>query len=79
MPRIGKRDNRMTVAQAAALLNASEPSVRQAMLTHELDIGYVTKCKNSSRHHYVVLKNKFVETTKIPLPPELAIVESQEV
>lgn len=59
------KQNRISVAHAAKLLNASEQFIRIGMQTGQLEIGVVVKM--SGQWTYVITKQKFEEATGIPV------------
>lgn len=62
------KENRLSVAQAALLLGASEQFVRIGLQNKELPFGFAVK---TSRHWtYVITKQKFEESTGIKVGGE---------
>ena len=59
------KQNRISVAHAAKLLNASEQFIRIGMQTGQLEIGVVVKM--SGQWTYVITKQKIEEATGIPV------------
>ena len=59
------KQNRISVAHAAKLLNASEQFIRIGMQTGQLEIGVVVKM--SGQWTDVITKQKFEEATGIPV------------
>lgn len=60
--------NRLTVAEAAKLLNASEQYIRIGIRQQTLKIG--TAVRTSSKWTYVITKQKFEEVTGIKIQEE---------
>lgn len=60
--------NRMTVAQAARLLNASEQFVRIGLQQGTLKFGFAVRM--SRYYTYVITKKKFEEVTGIKVDDE---------
>lgn len=60
---MNKTENRISVAQAARLLNASEQFIRLGLQQGTLTFGVAVKM--SSQYTYVITKQKFEEVTGI--------------
>lgn len=60
---MNKTENRISVAQAARLLNASEQFIRLGLQQGTLTFGIAVKM--SSQYTYVITKQKFEEVTGI--------------
>lgn len=60
---VNKAENRISVAQAARLLNASEQFIRLGLQQGTLTFGIAVKM--SSQYTYVITKQKFEEVTGI--------------
>lgn len=60
---VNKTENRISVAQAARLLNASEQFIRLGLQQGTLTFGVAVKM--SSQYTYVITKQKFEEVTGI--------------
>lgn len=60
---IWKPNNRMSVAEAANLLGASEQFIRVGLQNKELPFGFAVKM--SGQWTYVITKQKFEESTGI--------------
>lgn len=54
---------RMTVKEAAALLECSQETIRLGLIANVYKFGYAVK--TSSKYTYVIMKNKFYEETGI--------------
>ncbi|MDO4296750.1 MAG: hypothetical protein Q4D90_11410 [bacterium] len=63
MKRRKKSENRLSVAEAARLLGASQQYIRIGMQRKELEFG--SRVRMSSRWTYVITKQKFEEVTGI--------------
>lgn len=54
---------RMTVKEAAALLECSQETIRLGLIANVYKFGYAVK--TSSKYTYVIMRNKFYEETGI--------------
>lgn len=64
-----KKENRLSVAQAAVLMGASEQFIRVGLQQKVLPIGFAVK--TSGRWTYVITKQKFEEATGIKIRDEV--------
>ncbi len=59
------QQNRMTVGQAANLLQCSEETVRNGLKDNRFPFGYAVKSETGNRWTYIILVKKFEESTGI--------------